>query len=336
MARVDDRQIRALIVARGFLDQGELAGSNATDHGAMSAVVLFDLAVETAAKGAMIGHARPAGRKQLGRDPRLPDVLTALTELWQARERREEEPSEIAEVRRLHDQRNNVQHDSATPVGDDVTRARLRASGFITWVAETWLGVPLEAVSRAILIEHPRVREQVERAQRHAAEDDYNTAGEALAMAFEHARSDFRWQRGRTSPFERFTSSDVRRALGLMKELIREIERPGSRDERAFEKVFTGIVRQLERLNDQVEVLSLGARASDYLWFGQNFPNVYGAFGTEELFVAGGHRAISREMYVRGLDFVVAAALHWQQFPEPPAFDEEGREQNGIQADSGE
>jgi hypothetical protein len=51
---VDERQVRGLIVGRQFLDRAELLGSDGTEPGRMGAVVLADLAVEMAAKAAVL------------------------------------------------------------------------------------------------------------------------------------------------------------------------------------------------------------------------------------------------------------------------------------------
>jgi hypothetical protein len=80
---------------------------------------------------------------------------------------------------------------------------------------------------------------------------------------------------------------------------------------------------QLERLNDQIEALSLGARMSDYTWFQRHFPSVAGLAqaGTHvpRLYTIPRSTPVTREICLRGLDFVTTAALHWQAFPAPSA-----------------
>jgi hypothetical protein len=159
----------------------------------MSAVVLFDVASETAAKTAVLGEPRSARKGQLGRDPGVPEVLRTLTRLWQERTgRQDEQPSEIVEVQRLHELRNRVQHDSVIPSPDDVTRSRLRASDFVSWIAEEWFGTELALVSRASLIENRAVRELVQQAERLGTDGGYGQAAEKLAIAFELARRNLR------------------------------------------------------------------------------------------------------------------------------------------------
>lgn len=56
---MDERQIRALIVGRQFLDRAELLGTDGTEPDRMGAVVLADLAVEMAAKAAIVNEPLP-------------------------------------------------------------------------------------------------------------------------------------------------------------------------------------------------------------------------------------------------------------------------------------
>ena len=59
---MDERQIRALIVARQFLDRAEVLAHDGTETGRMGAVVLEDLCVEMAAKAAVLVAREPSGR----------------------------------------------------------------------------------------------------------------------------------------------------------------------------------------------------------------------------------------------------------------------------------
>jgi hypothetical protein len=88
---------------------------------------------------------------------------------------------------------------------------------------------------------------------------------------------------------------------------------------RKLDTVLRSFAHQLERIGDQVEALTLGARASDYTWFKNTFPQVGDQMreGVKVLYVAftPPEPVITREVYLRGLDFVTTTALHWQEFP---------------------
>jgi hypothetical protein len=91
-------------------------------------------------------------------------------------------------------------------------------------------------------------------------------------------------------------------------------------DYRSFERVLRGIAQRIENLDEHFEAPNLGARASDYTWFRRNFPRVDAqmrAGGRAELYAIGLTEEISRDVYIRGLDFVTTTVLHWQQFPMP-------------------
>lgn len=280
----------------------------------MAAVVVADLAVEMAAKAAVLDQPL-RGRARVEKDWWLPDVLNALVELWRKRKNTKVDVPEVNEARKLHDLRNMVQHDGVAPSPDQVVVSRLRAREFLSWVATGWFGEDsLEAISRARLIEDEAVRGQVEQAERVAAEGDYSTAAKHLAVAFEIARREFRAKSYRSQSFLHPVTD---RAVA---EAIAEV-RKGSGDTsigwHKFSSLLRGVVYQLDTLNDQVEALSLGARASDYTWFQRNFPKVTQVMSHGEARL-GAYEPIdpvTRDVYVHGLDFVTTTALHWQEFP---------------------
>jgi hypothetical protein len=320
---LDERQIRALIVARQFLDRAELLAADGTVPGRMAAVVLADLSVETAAKSAVLDEALPA-KARLDQDPSLPVVLEALVELWQKRPGEVDDVPEAREARRLHELRNSVQHAGLAPDADQVVDARLRAHRFLAWVAKEWFGTDLEAISRGLLIEHEGIRSLVQDAEQLFAHDDFATAADRLAIAFEMARREFRAEAYKSrSTIWSFRSHDVEAAISEVRK--GSVDRHGF-GYRRFERVMKGIAVQLERLDDQIEALSLGARMSDYAWFQRHFPGVEGMLQAEtdeqKLYTLPLQVPITREVCLRGLEFVTTAALHWQEFPEPPAGDD--------------
>jgi hypothetical protein len=322
---VEERQVRAFVVGRGFLDRAELLGEDDSEPGRMGAVVLADLAVEMAAKAAVLDQSL-VGRPRVDKDWSLPDVLKALVGLWRQREDTEVDVPEVLEARRLHDLRNTVQHDGVAPSRDQVVVSRVRAREFLSWVAAEWFGVPLEAISRARLIENEAVRTPVELAERAAADEDYSTAAQHLAVAFEMARRELPAGMYRGQYVQPVSDSDVGEAISEV--------RKGSGDTGGlgwprFNRLLRGFVYQLDTLHDQVEALSLGARASDYAWFKRNFPEVHGVMlagrALPELVAYPPVEPIPRAVYLHGLDFVTTTALHWQEFPTAdPKEDAEG------------
>jgi hypothetical protein len=136
------------------------------------------------------------------------------------------------------------------------------------------------------------------------------------------ARREFRAET-RVSGLYRLTRSDILAAVSEV--------RKGGGDQfgtgyRKFDHVLRAVGQQLERLSDQIEALSLGARASDYTWFRRNFPPVGAnmrAGGGADLFTIPAQKPITRPVYLRGLEFVTTTALHWQEFPQPVVTEED-------------
>jgi hypothetical protein len=307
---MDQVQARLLVVGRGFLDRAQLLGEDGSETARMGAVVLADLAVEMAAKAA-VQYEPLSGRARLDRDPPLPAVLEALTKRWQQREGTTDDVPEAREAGRLHETRNSVQHAGMAPSSDQVLQSRVGTRRFLEWVATDWFGVPLESVSRAQLIENEAVRSLVVDAEQLAARDDYGTAGERLAAAFEMARRSHRAEMRDGQFVKRISPGDIGRAVSE----VDSYDAAGG-SSRRFREVMYGFAEQIERLSDQVEALTLGARASDYAWFKRSFPRFFESAGSLVMEPLSG-TVITPDVYLRGLDFVTTTALHWQEFPIP-------------------
>ena len=76
-------------------------------------------------------------------------------------------------------------------------------------------------------------------------------------------------------------------------------------------------------IDDRVEALALGARASDYVWFRRRFPGVAQTMDGSWHTYPMPEGVPSAEEFARGLEFVTTTALHWQQFPPTPLPDGE-------------
>jgi hypothetical protein len=145
-----------------------------------------------------------------------------------------------------------------------------------------------------------------------------------LAIACELARERFRAAGKHRPRWMRWSSEDAKNLVRL----LLSIPRPSNASvgyaasRLAVERVVLGFADAIETLEDRVEALALGARASDYHWFRRRFPRA-------ELWVDGWHvdpapAPPSAAEFAHAQQFVVTTALHWQQFPAAPAADVEG------------
>lgn len=165
------------------------------------------------------------------------------------------------------------------------------------------------------------MRTIVEQAEGAAADEDYSTAAQHLAVAFEMARREFRaeMRHGRYVPH--VTPDHVAAAVADVKK--GDDDKTAGVGCRRLDQFLRGLAHRLESVSDQVEALSLGARASDYAWFKNNFPEVHQVIRLGEAHLGAYEpvEPVTRNVYLHGLDFVTTTALHWQEFP---AADSEG------------
>lgn len=215
----------------------------------MAAVVLFDLAVETAAK-AVRGPDAPSEHPGEGylekrgdldkpvrgdvRFPRMLDDVLAALRIDTGEESRSLPGRD--NVLWLHDLRNGIQHRANEPSARDVDRAAVYTSDFLDALLAAFYDLSLSELSRASLVQDEAVRERIEQAEGLAAKQDFNGAMEHLAVAFELARLSFR--SGEPSRRRlRAGSRDVKRALG-------ELTAPGSPSSgarRSLEKMLQAV-----------------------------------------------------------------------------------------------
>lgn len=222
---MDQQRLNAFIVAKGLFERGA-AAADGTAPGAMAAVILLDLAVESAAKAAFAVH-RPTSFPGVGyatrtgdlpqilgaRDPSLPQVLDALQASH--RERLGDDQAELdglREARKLHGVRNTVQHEAAVPSADEVDRSRLRANDVLHALLRAFFGMELSQVSRATLVRDPQVRAHIQSAEREFDDGHLTAAIGELSIAFEMARYAFRAGEPIKSSAD-VRRSDVRRAV---------------------------------------------------------------------------------------------------------------------------
>lgn len=339
---MDEQRLRSFLLARGLLDRAQ-AAMDGTPPGNMAAIVLYDLAVETGAKAAAAVH-RPKGfpgrqsdyiltksqrDRSLRRDPSLQFVLDEL--LAAAREVTASDDLRVTEIRgaaRLHVLRNLVQHDAEVPSPDAIETARARALAFLTWLTETFFDVEFDKLSRASLVRNDGVRTQLEQAERYARDDLLEFASQSLAVAFELARIEFRTGQTLTTLSPLHGKIDPSTVDSALSEVRRGGDDPYGLGYRNLKDLFRGLAANVTRLIDRVEALSLGARASEYEWFLRNFPRVGSMVAPRgrRLYTYPISETISHEIYGRGYDFVLSAALHWQQFPQPAADDDASEE----------
>ena len=304
---MDAVELRLLLVARGLLDRAE-AANDGTGPGVMAAVVLYDTAVETGAKTAW-RTLPPGSRTPPSRALKEPYMPAVLQELKNAAG---DDAVEIIEARRLHDLRNMVQHDGLVPPADATIRARLQARDFLQWACLNFFKQDFWSLSRASLVRDEQIRGRLETAVAFAANGVFDLAAEALAVAFELALDELR--AGERHSWHHYTTHDIR-------EIVQAVGRASGSSygnaERAAEKVLRAFDEKIQTLEDRVEAVALGARASEYVWFRRRFPRVQLRYRDEPYIESVGQPPTPEE-FTRAFDFVTTTVLHWQEFPEPP------------------
>jgi hypothetical protein len=351
---MDEQCLNSFVVARGLLERGTV-GLDGTPPSAIAAIILYDVAVETAAKATLrarpspsaypgVGYVIPSARRAAQVREHLPWVLDRL--LASYRELLADDQAELPalqDARAVHEYRNTVHHHGTVPSSQDLERHRFRATDFIDSLAFGFFGRQLTELSRASMVQNEKVRVAIEAAEQALAGGDLISSIEWLSIAFESARVAFRL--GQPYDRERFISvSNVRNATKALSKILRRSGVTAPREGVAeLERVLEVLVQRSERAEDRLEALVLGAQVSDYVWFQSRFPRAHrpnpgivtkGPAHWRSLWRFSWRSdpseiGFSREEVIRGLEFVTTVALHWQQFPSAPSPESEPSGQPG-------
>lgn len=318
---LDEQSLNALIVARGLLYRATLT-PHGTAPGAIAAVILYDVAVETAAKAAL-RVVRPGRLTQQRYLPQVLDQLHAEYRVLQVDDQAEWRALEDA--RQLHEDRNRVQHHGSIPSPQDLDRARVRATDFVSSLVINFFGRQLAELSRAKLVQDKEVRAAIEAADQALLKGSWQRPSAS-------SRSHSRWHGPHSAwgqPYESrkaLSTHDVRSAISEVRSKLASLApRKGAAlgGLGHLECLLEALVRRSELAEDRLEALSLGAQASDYLWFRGRFPRASRTLGSDQWHISPTHANVryTREEVIHGLDFVTTVALHWQQFPPAPSED---------------
>jgi hypothetical protein len=315
---VDEQRWNAFLVARGLLEHGEdsIDGTAAT---AIAAVVLYDTAVETAAKATLAAHKPRSFPGTLSGREHLPGVLDQLLAAY--RERTHDSDAELkglADARQLHLYRNGVQHAGTIPSRDDLARQRLRASDFIDSLAWHFFDMRLTEVSRTSLIQVEHVRDEIGKAEQALGDGELDAAARHVAIAVWIARDALCERRPMWPSYSRTRAEravdELQTAVGQSRSLPR------------LDKL-RDLLGELARRTAEVEdALSLGSLASEYAWFRRRFPEVW--MESENLVSRHIHGSpadlpMTREDVLRGIAFAINATIEWQRFPPAPHLEPE-------------
>jgi hypothetical protein len=305
-----DAWIRSAVVSKQLLEQARVL-TQQPDSGAIAAVLLADLAVETTAK-AVIHEQPPANASDAlnpKRDPSLSVVLDAVLASWREKEGNDQLSSpQISEARRLRDYRNLVMHDGEVPTDPD--RHVARGEEFVRWAIRQFFGLEIEEISRAYLIRDEAVAARVRLAEQSAVDEQYLVAMGQLRVAFNSAHQ----QRSAWESFT-FIDSEIERAVERATGAKRYSMGQQSISVSELMDVMKKMAKRLDEVDEIVQAISVGADPVEYAWFARTAPHTFGRFNTDHIEVVDDGEPRTRQDYARAYDFVLTTLLRWQQLP---------------------
>lgn len=173
-----------------MLDRASLASGEQTDVGAMTSMLLADIAVETMAKAAV----QHLGLK-VSSNPNIYDLRKALEDARPGLAGR----NEMAAAAKLRQARNPVQHSAMVPSHSSARMWVDEAEAFARLIARDVWGVDFATISVVSLVRDPVLSEKLHEALDAFQANDLGTAIIKVAGTFETMR--IRWKRKTRSAF---------------------------------------------------------------------------------------------------------------------------------------
>lgn len=210
------------------------------------------------------------------------------------------------EIGTIHQLRNDVQHNGVIPSVEEVQKAINYAESFVRSVIKSAFDKEFDELMLADLIEDAEIRNLIKEAENALTENRFKDSITASAKAFKKAslaEKRKRPYRRRLSPFVGFDVERAGEKIGL-KDAFRELAR-----------FFENVKEQIEYLEEQMDVISLGGDLRRYLRFKQKSPIVTAVVSGELVVHAPPNWEPIKEDCVEVLDFVFNTLLRWQSAP---------------------
>lgn len=213
-----------------------------------------------------------------------------------------------AEVQKIHSIRNAAQHQGTVPSDRDIESSIVYTEDFLSQACQACFKVKFDEIYLSDLILDPELRNSLRKVENYLAKKDYENAQKGAALTFDMIKNkykqfykDYGFQRG---PFFKL-------------DFIFSIfdwgdSSPKTKSKRqTLEKILDSLLNEIDRINDRIDVVSLGANVQDYLFFRKNTPRA--------ILSTRGYRFVSPEQIeydekksIRIFNFLYNMIIQWE------------------------
>jgi hypothetical protein len=213
-----------------------------------------------------------------------------------------------SEIENVHDIRNAAQHKGMVPSDRAIDSSLIYTEDFLTQSYMSCFRLKFNELSISDLVLDSDLRTNLKRIEDFLSKKDYENAIKASAITFDELKKKYMQYYGDVA-FDRghHFILDFLFSICDMKDPSEEAKRK----RKTLENIMNSIVNELDRINDRVYAISLGANMQDYLFFRNNTPRVKFAI-KGPLFTSSGSITYSEEKTKKILNFLQNIIIHWE------------------------
>jgi len=291
---------KRLLNAKLVLNHGIEHGAKTGDLNRLFSIISLDGAIENFLYTVI---AELGGELKHQKKPSFNEVFSAADEA--VKTKRNNFLPLKTEIMTLHQTRNEAQHSAVIPDISTISRFIVYSSDFLAKSFEICFNISLDRIHLADAIMDSELQKIMEQAEDKRQEKDYQASVQHSALAFEilkRKKQKHEMWRRKIDPFVHSQVNNI--LMGLVFQ--------HDRSERALKEFFDSILKELEYLNDRLEVLSLGANIQEYLFFRKNTPYVSLSMTGKPHFVTIRQIDSSDTNCLRIFNFVYNLILSWE------------------------
>lgn len=308
MAAEETDIVRRLVLVKQAFFHAHEHSRDQTQLGRCFAIHGFDYCIEAMLWALFsLADGAPAGARNWAYDTLLGRAAGILKEVKGA-----EIPYQ-RDIRTIRDQRNLFQHHGTVPSFEAVTRAADVAETFLRQLMRLAFDLAFDELTLGDLIEDEKIRNFYKEAETAFSEENWQDCATACARAFESATAHSR---------QRWHSPSIWNSSSLewgLRELLDSVLGPGrvASWPRDLSRFVDNAQRQLQELEEQMQVITVGGNYRRYQRFKSKTPSIDYSSGGSTHVIWPGNLEVSRDDCIESLNFVLDTALEAQSIPLP-------------------
>ena len=212
------------------------------------------------------------------------------------------------EVQKIHAIRNGAQHQGTIPSERDIESSLIYAEDFLSQGYLVCFSIKFNEIFLSDLIIDPELRAQLKKVEDYLSKKDYENAAKEAALTFDTLKNKYT---------QYYADVSFKRGSFLITDLLYsvfDLKNPSKETwtrVKPFEKTIVSLLDEIDRINDRIYAISLGANMQDYLFFRKNTPR---AKLTMNGFRFDSPQPItySEEKTVKILNFLQNIIIHWE------------------------